>query len=209
VLFAQVLGFIGPAFIVISSTLARQDPELEEAAESQGASRWQIFTRLSLPMAWPGLARAFLLVFVLSMTDFGNPTVVGQNFSVLATEIYGQIIANRNHPLAAALCVWLILSAAVLYALVELASRRRRFTIRLTVAPARRLAVPPGVRGASSAWPRSSPAPSHWFSSPLSPVPSCANGVWTIHPRWFTSWASAPTKRSGGPASVPAGSAST
>ena len=127
VLVAQLLGFIGPAFILVSSVLTRHDPELDDAASSLGASWTQCFLQVTLPMAWPGIARAFLLVFVLSMTDFGNPLVIGQNLPVLAAEIYGLIIASRDYPLAAALCVWLILPAALLAGLVELLGRRRRF----------------------------------------------------------------------------------
>ena len=131
VIVAQTLGFIGPVFIVISAALARRDADLEDAAAALGASWWGTFRAVTLPMAWPGIARAFLLAFVLSLTDFGNPVVIGQNLKVLAAEIYGAIMASRDYPLAAALCVWLLLPAAILYAIVELAARRRRFTVRI------------------------------------------------------------------------------
>lgn len=135
VLFAQTLGLIGPVFIVLSGALSRRDADLEHAAAALGASPARIFREVTLPMAWPGLARAFLLAFVLSLTDFGNPLVIGQGLPVLAAEIYGEIVARRDYPAAAALCVWLLLPAALLYGAVELAAGRRRYTVRMTTTP--------------------------------------------------------------------------
>jgi iron(III) transport system permease protein len=73
-------------------------PSLEEASQTLGASRWQTFVTVSLPLMRPGLANAFLLCFIESMADFGNPIVLGGNFHVLSTEIYFSVVGAQNDP---------------------------------------------------------------------------------------------------------------
>lgn len=124
---AQVLGSLPAAFIVLDSTLSRHDPRAEEAAATTGATPWQVFSRVTLPGAEPGLTRAFLLTFVLSMTDFGNPEVIGENAPTLAGLVYDEAFGFQNFPLAAALSVWLILPAAVLQAGLAAARGHLRF----------------------------------------------------------------------------------
>ena len=52
-------------------------PAMEEASQTLNASRWQTFRYVSLPLMRPGLANAFLLGFIESLADFGNPLVLG------------------------------------------------------------------------------------------------------------------------------------
>ncbi len=127
VVLAQVLSFIPAAAIVLDNVLRKQDGRLEEAAAALGASRWKILCQVTLPMAWPGIKRALVLAFVMSMTDFANPLVLGRGTPVLAGIIYDEMMAFRNTPLAAALCVWTIVPSLLLFLLFEVAGRRRRF----------------------------------------------------------------------------------
>ena len=50
---------------------------MEEAAQTLRASRRQAFLTVTLPLIRPGLASAFLLAFIESLADFGNPIVIG------------------------------------------------------------------------------------------------------------------------------------
>jgi iron(III) transport system permease protein len=143
---AQVLGTLPAAFIVLDSALSRHDPRAEEAAAATGATPWQVFARVTLPGAEPGLVRAFLLSFVLSMTDFGNPEVIGDNKPTLAGLVYDEAFGFQNFPLAAALCVWLILPAALLQAGLALARRNRRFHSQAIGAGAPDLPLPAAPR---------------------------------------------------------------
>jgi iron(III) transport system permease protein len=68
---------------------------MEEAAQTLRAERWQTFRTVSLPLMRPGLANAFLLGFIESMADFGNPLVLGGNFDVLSTEIFFAIVGAQ------------------------------------------------------------------------------------------------------------------
>lgn len=127
VIVAQVFSFIAPAFIVIDNVLAKHDGRVEEAAASQGASPWQVFTRVSLPLSMPGIRRTFILVFVLAMTDFGNPLVIGRDLPNLAGLLYDEMIGFHNTKLSAALAMWMIVPALSVYLLVEGIGRRKRY----------------------------------------------------------------------------------
>jgi iron(III) transport system permease protein len=82
----------GPiAFLVLYGVLQAIDPALEEAAMDLGASRAKVFATVTLPLATPGIASAWLLVFIESMADFGNPIVLSGNFRVLSVQAFLQI----------------------------------------------------------------------------------------------------------------------
>jgi iron(III) transport system permease protein len=149
VILAQVLGHIPHAFILLDNVLSKHDGRLEEAAASQGASAWQVFTRITLPMSQPGVVRSLILVFMLIMTDFGNPLVIGKNIPVLAGILYDEMTAFQNTSLAAALAVWMILPALSVYVLIERLGRRKRFVSGLGAPP--ELPVPRVARAALTA----------------------------------------------------------
>jgi len=128
VVIAQTLAFLPATLIVLDDVMRKQDGRLEEAASALGASRSTIFREVTLPMVWPGLSRAFVLAFILSLTDFGNPLVLGRDTPVLSGIVYEEIVAFRNTPLAAALCVWLLVPPLILFLLFEALRGRRRFT---------------------------------------------------------------------------------
>lgn len=144
VVLAQVLSFLAPAFIIFDNVLAKQDGRLEEAAAIQGANSWQVFWHTTLPMSLPGIIRAATLVFILSMTDFGNPLVIGKDMPVLAGVLYDEMIGFHNTPLASAIAVWLIVPALCIYAMLNRVGRRKRFET--TEASPSELVLPPGVR---------------------------------------------------------------
>ena len=106
---AQMLSFTPIAFLVLIGVVEGVSPAMEEASQTLDANRWQTFRYVSLPLMRPGLANAFLLGFIESIADFGNPLVLGGNFNVLSTEIYFAIVGTVADPAKAA-----ILSIALL-----------------------------------------------------------------------------------------------
>jgi iron(III) transport system permease protein len=107
---AQVLSFTPIAFLVMIGVVEGVSPSLEEASQTLRASRWQTFTTVSLPLMRPGLANAFLLGFIESMADFGNPLVLGGNFQVLSTEIFFAIVGAQHDPGRAAMLAIVLLA---------------------------------------------------------------------------------------------------
>ena len=75
------LTFIGLPFIVrtVQPILEDLDPELEEAAASLGANRWQIFWRVILPMLAPALLTGFALAFARALGEYGSVIFIAGN----------------------------------------------------------------------------------------------------------------------------------
>lgn len=117
-LMAQLLAFTPIAFLVLIGVVEGVSPSMEEASQTLRANRWQTFWTVSLPLMRPGLANAFLLGFIESMADFGNPLVLGGNFDVLSTEIFFAIVGAQNDPAQAAVLaiVLLVFTLGAFYA---------------------------------------------------------------------------------------------
>jgi iron(III) transport system permease protein len=99
----------GPiAFLVLYGVLQAIDPALEEAAMDLGASRSRVFATVTLPLAVPGIASAWLLVFIESMADFGNPMVLSGNFRVLSVQAFLQITGMYDISRGATLAILLL-----------------------------------------------------------------------------------------------------
>ena len=107
---AQMLSFTPIAFLVLIGVVEGVSPSMEEASQTLDADRWQTFRLISLPLMRPGLANAFLLGFIESLADFGNPLVLGGNFNVLSTEIYFAIVGTVADPAHAAILSLILLS---------------------------------------------------------------------------------------------------
>jgi sulfate transport system permease protein len=75
------LTFIGLPFIVrtVQPILEDIDPELEEAASSLGANRWQVFWRVILPMLTPALLTGFALAFARALGEYGSVIFIAGN----------------------------------------------------------------------------------------------------------------------------------
>ncbi|MDX9862094.1 MAG: iron ABC transporter permease, partial [Rhodospirillales bacterium] len=83
-------------FLVLIGVVEGVSPAMEEAAQTLRASPWQTFRTVSLPLIRPGLANAFLLGFIESLADFGNPMVLGGDFEVLSTSTFFAIVGAQN-----------------------------------------------------------------------------------------------------------------
>ncbi len=105
----QTLAFAPIAFMVLLGVVQGVSPSMEEAAQTLRASRWRVFTTVTLPLLRPGLANSFLIGFVESLADFGNPLVLGGNYNVLSTQIFFAIVGAQSDPgRAAALSIVLL-----------------------------------------------------------------------------------------------------
>ncbi len=110
VFLAQMLSFTPIAFLVLIGVVEGVSPSMEEASQTMNADQWQTFRHVSFPLMRPGLANAFLLGFIESIADFGNPLVLGGNFNVLSTEIYFSIIGSVADPAKAATLALVLLT---------------------------------------------------------------------------------------------------
>lgn len=111
----QVLTFFPVAYLMLVGLLKQIDPSVEEAARDLGASRWQVFKTVTLPLMVPGIANAGLLVFIQSVADFGNPMVIGGNYTTMAVQIYMQGIGSLDMSGATALAIMLLTISVVAF----------------------------------------------------------------------------------------------
>lgn len=104
------------------------DPRLGAAARTLGAGRGQVLRRVTLPLLFPAIAAAALLVFLFDFTSFGVILILGgPRLTTLEVEIYNQTVGLFNLPLAAALSILQLgCTLALTFAYTRLAARLSR-----------------------------------------------------------------------------------
>ena len=104
ILLAHVFYNTSVVLRVVGSAWSQLDRRQEHAARVLGASAWQTFWQVTLPLLRPAVFSASLLVFLFDFTSFGVILVLGgPGFSTLETEIYLQALSYLNLPLAGVL----------------------------------------------------------------------------------------------------------
>ena len=90
------LTFIGLPFVVrtVQPVLEEIEPEVEEAAATLGASRWQVLSRVILPGLWPAAVTGFALAFARSIGEYGSVVFISGN-KQYETEITPYLIMTR------------------------------------------------------------------------------------------------------------------
>jgi len=92
VIVAHIVFSLSYVVIVVRARLAGLDPALAEAARDLGAGPWETFSRVTLPLALPGIAAAALLVFTLSIDDYVITSfVAGVGATTLPLHIYSML----------------------------------------------------------------------------------------------------------------------
>lgn len=113
---AQIVSFFPVAFITLDGVLGTISPTLEDAAFNLGASRWQAFRKVILPLSVPGIASTMLVLFIESLSDFGNPLILaGSSYPILSVQAYLQITGMFDLKGGSALAVWLLLPSIVAF----------------------------------------------------------------------------------------------
>ncbi|MET0349428.1 MAG: iron ABC transporter permease, partial [Rhizobacter sp.] len=126
---AQLFAFTPIAFMIVRGVVQGISPSLEEASQTLRASRSRTFWHVTFPLMLPGLANAFLVGFIESIADFGNPAVVGGQFSVLSTDIFFAIVGAQFDQGRAATLAWILtLFALGVFALQRGVLGRRNYT---------------------------------------------------------------------------------
>ncbi|WP_210205660.1 ABC transporter permease [Pseudaminobacter salicylatoxidans] len=128
VVLSQVFTFAPIAYLSMRGVLASISPTLEDAALNIGATRWQAFWKVSFPLALPGIASAFLVVFIESMADFGNPLVLaGAGFPMLAPQAYLEITGSFNLSRGATLAIVLLIPSLTAFAIQRYYLAKRQY----------------------------------------------------------------------------------
>ena len=127
------LMFVGLPFVVrnVQPVLEDLDIEIEEAARSLGATRWQTFSRVIVPTLLPSLLTGFSLAFARALGEYGSVVFISGN-RVFQTEITAFMIMNKldqhDVPGATAIAsVMLVASFVLLLGINLLQARTRRY----------------------------------------------------------------------------------
>jgi len=131
----QTITFFSVSYLMLRAMLERLNPAMEEAAASLGAGRFHLFRTITLPLLIPGIAGSFLLLFVESLADLGNPLFIAGNKTVLSAQIFLAVIGEYNYQKASALSLVLIIPTLVIF-LVQRYYVNRRTYISVTGKPA-------------------------------------------------------------------------
>lgn len=121
--------FLPYAVLGMVSGFGRISPTLEDAARTLGARPLTVFRRVTLPLSMPGVIVSLILVFVLSISSYVTPRILGggQVF-VLGTEIFDEAKVTLNWPLAASLSLALLVLFAVFTGVSTLIRRRSLYS---------------------------------------------------------------------------------
>lgn len=102
----------------LHATLRSIDPSTLRAAAVCGASRWQAFWRVLVPLAMPGIASGALMVFVMALGYFVTPALLGGPSYMMLAELIAQLVQSLlNWGLAGAAAFVLLAATLSLYAL--------------------------------------------------------------------------------------------
>jgi iron(III) transport system permease protein len=112
---AQVLHFITVCFIMLHNNLKSIDPALEASAYNLGSGDLRVMTSVTIPLMMPGLFKSFLMAFILSMADFGNPAIIGKGVSFLAVDAFLLITGEFNFEMGSVFCVVLIIPSLAIF----------------------------------------------------------------------------------------------
>lgn len=128
--FSVIVGLVHVTFtfsvLPIEAVIRNIDPALEKAARNLGASRFQTFLRVTLPLSLEGVSAGFLIVFMQTCGAFVLPLLLGgQNITMLPVAIWEAVATSDDRALAAVLSV-VLLVVALLILFVQL----RFFTAR-------------------------------------------------------------------------------
>jgi iron(III) transport system permease protein len=128
VIIAQVITFLPLGYLMIENVLRSLGTNLDEAASDMGAGDVNILFRITIPLAAPGILKAALLVFIMSIADFGNPMLIGGGTSFLATDAYLLWIGENNLEMAAVFCVFLVLPSLIIFIVHEYFLKGKEYT---------------------------------------------------------------------------------
>ncbi|WP_108126282.1 ABC transporter permease [Saccharospirillum mangrovi] len=130
IVFVMTLNVFPVVYFAVSRTMMSIGGRYEAAARVSGASRWRAFWRITLPLSTPGIAASLLLVFALTIEEFGTPATLGAQagYDVLVTGIHNRFSDwPIDIPGAALLSLLLVLLAMVAFYLQHWLVTRRSY----------------------------------------------------------------------------------
>ena len=123
---AMVFSAFPHALMIILSGLALSDARLYEAADSMGTSTFRKFWTITLPGAKYGLISASMVIFTMTVAEFGVVKIIGGNYNVLATDVYIQVVGQQNFSKGAVVSLLLLIPAVFAFIVDWMVQRKQR-----------------------------------------------------------------------------------
>jgi iron(III) transport system permease protein len=138
------LQFFPFVFLLVSAAINSIDTSLEESARNLGAGPWRVFRTVTLPVVTPAIVSGALIVFYMSIENFGVPTIIGEEYKVLAEQAYSEFISEMggNPSMAGALSMVLV-SITLLVTVVQKAWVERKSYAMSSLRPPEVRRLPP------------------------------------------------------------------
>ena len=127
IVIVQLISDTPLVILILSAVFASISRDLEEAAEDLGGRPFYILRTVTFPLVTPAILTAALLTFISSISDFGNPMLIGGGYQMLATQAFIQLIELFDLQLGAALAMLLVIPALIAFLLQHWISNRRSY----------------------------------------------------------------------------------
>lgn len=137
IILADSLQYYPFISLMLAGSLMTIDRSLEEASENLGARATKTFFSVTMPLVLPSLTGGALIVFMMSLSNFGTPMIIGGNYLVLPTLAYNMFTSEvgESPGMASTVSIILMLCAAVVIVLQTWASSRRKYASMLVNRP--------------------------------------------------------------------------
>lgn len=131
------LNLFPHVFLYVSGALKKIDPSLEEAAESLGVSKLKRFFTITLPLIFPTITSAALLVFMNAIAGLGTPMIIGEGYKVLPVMIYEEYMNDLggNIGMASAISVLLVVITSLILIVQRFFVNRKDYRVATVQSP--------------------------------------------------------------------------
>ena len=127
IILVQLISNVPLVILILSAVFGSMSRDLEDAAGDLGGRPLHVLRTITFPLVTPAILTAFLLSFISSISDFGNPMLIGGGYQVLATQAYIQMIELFDLQLGAALSLVLLVPALGAFLIQHLIVSRRSY----------------------------------------------------------------------------------
>jgi iron(III) transport system permease protein len=137
IILADSLQYYPFISLMTAGALMTIDRSLEEASENLGARPTRIFFDVTLPMVIPSVTGGALIVFMMSLSNFGTPMIIGGNYLVLPTLAYNLFTSEISETpgMASTVSIILMLCASIVIVLQQWLATRRKYASMLVNRP--------------------------------------------------------------------------
>ena len=127
IIIALVPGHFMFVLLPLWTAVAGIDPALDWAAGTLGARRWQVFRHVILPLTWPALVTGLVINFIMNMTAFAAPAILGGARTLVVSVLAYQVnLQQLDWPFGSAIAVALLAFTLALVGVGQKLAVRRR-----------------------------------------------------------------------------------